>query len=78
MLHAGVMHIITNVFIQLRVGGYLNLVFGTFEWLTIYFASGIFGNICSCIFLSDSVGVGSSGAVLGMLCSWLVWIVFRW
>lgn len=63
---------------QLRVGGYLNLVFGNIEWFIIYFASGIFGNICSCIFLKDSVGVGSSGAVLGMLCSWLVWIIFRW
>jgi hypothetical protein len=28
--------------------------------------------------LPDSVGVGSSGAVLGMLASWIVWIVFRW
>lgn len=78
MLHAGIMHIVTNVFIQFRVGGYLELIFGTFEWAIIYFASGIFGNICSCIFLSDSVGVGSSGAVLGMLCAWLVWIIFRW
>lgn len=33
---------------------------------------------CSCIVLPNSVGVGSSGAVLGMLASWIVWIVFRW
>eukprot|EP01041_Mallomonas_annulata_P007243 gene7243-14777_t len=61
-LHAGIIHIISNVFIQMRVGGYLNLVFGTPTWLIIYFASGIFGNMWSCIFLPDSVGVGSSGA----------------
>ena len=24
------------------------------------------------------MGVGSSGAVLGMLASWIVWILFRW
>ena len=28
--------------------------------------------------LPDPVGVGSSGAVLGMLASWIVWILFRW
>ena len=32
----------------------------------------------SCIVLPDPVGVGSSGAVLGMLASWIVWILFRW
>jgi hypothetical protein len=24
------------------------------------------------------VGVGSSGALMGMLSSWVVWIIFRW
>lgn len=32
----------------------------------------------SCIFLPNSVGIGSSGAVLGMLTAWIVWILFRW
>jgi len=78
MLHAGVFHILSNVLIQLRVGGYLNLVYGNAKWLWIYLVSGVFGNICSCIFLPDSVGVGSSGALLGMLTSWIAWIIFRW
>lgn len=77
-LHAGIIHIISNVAIQLRVGGYLEIVFGKFRWVVIYFASGIYGNMLSCIFLPDSVGVGSSGALLGMLTAWIVWIIFRW
>jgi membrane associated rhomboid family serine protease len=77
-LHAGVRHIISNVGIQLRVGGYLELVFGRPSWVFIYFSSGIYGNMLSCIFLPDSVGIGSSGAVLGMLTAWIVWILFRW
>jgi hypothetical protein len=32
----------------------------------------------SCCFLPESVGVGSSGALMGMLSSWVVWIIFRW
>ena len=78
MLHAGVLHLLSNAFIQLRVGGYLNRVFGTPRWLFIYLISGVYGNILSCVFLSNTVGVGSSGALLGMLTSWIVWIIFRW
>jgi membrane associated rhomboid family serine protease len=77
-LHAGLLHIASNAFIQLRVGGYLNRIYGTWKWMFIYMISGIFGNMMSCIFLPDAVGVGSSGAVLGMLSSWMVWLVFRW
>ncbi len=77
-LHAGIIHLISNVAIQLRVGGYLEVVFGAPRWLFIYFSSGIYGNMLSCVFLPDSVGIGSSGAVLGMLTAWIVWILFRW
>lgn len=78
MLHGGIWHIIPNVLIQLRIGGYLNLIFGTVRWLFIYLMAGIFGGMMSCIFLPDAVGVGSSGALLGILSAWLVWIIFRW
>eukprot|EP01042_Synura_sphagnicola_P031240 gene31240-40219_t len=45
MLHAGVLHVLCNVLIQLRIGGYLNLVFGNLKWSMIYIFSGVFGNI---------------------------------
>lgn len=77
-LHAGILHLLSNGFIQLRIGGYLNRVFGTLPWLFIYFASGIYGNMLSCIFLPDAIGVGSSGALMGILSAWLIWIIFRW
>jgi len=78
MLHAGILHIVPNVAIQLRIGGYLNLVYGNVKFLWIYFFGGVFGVLMSCCFLPDSVGVGSSGALMGMLASWVVWILFRW
>mmetsp|Transcript_5243 Transcript_5243/g.8493 ORF Transcript_5243/g.8493 Transcript_5243/m.8493 type:complete len:441 (+) Transcript_5243:39-1361(+) len=78
MLHGGIFHIIPNGAIQLRIGGYLNIIYGTWKWFFIYFMSGIFGAMMSCCFLPNSVGVGSSGAVMGMLSSWVVWIIFRW
>lgn len=78
MLHAGVMHMLTNGCIQLRVGGYLNLLFGTPKWFFIYFAAGVYGTMASVVFLPETVGVGASGALLGNLSAWLVWIFFRW
>ena len=78
MLHAGIFHLLSNVFIQIRIGAYLNIVYGNLKWLIIYLLAGIFGNMMSLCFLPESVGVGSSGAVLGMLTSWVVWILFRW
>jgi membrane associated rhomboid family serine protease len=77
-LHAGIVHILSNVSIQLFVGGYLNLIYGNFQFCAIYLAAGIFGNMLSCIALPESVSVGSSGSVLGLLTSWVVWIIFRW
>ena len=77
-VHAGVLHLIPNVFIQLQVGGYLNVIFTTPVWLWIYIVSGMFGFMLSCIFEPNSVGVGSSGSLMGMLTAWVVWIVFRW
>lgn len=78
MMHAGVIHLLSNTLIQLRVGGYLNIVFGTPRFTIIYLLSGIFGNLLSCIFLPDGVSVGASGALLGILGAWSVWIIFRW
>ena len=45
VLHAGVIHLLSNVLIQLRIGGYLNLVYGTWKWLLIYIGSGLFGEL---------------------------------
>ncbi len=78
IMHAGIVHLLSNMIIQLRVGGYLNIVYGNVRWATIYLLSGVFGNLCSCMFLPDGVSVGASGAILGMLSSWCVWIGFRW
>ena len=57
---------------------YLNLLFGTPQWIVIYFSSGIFGFMLSCIYSPNSIGMGSSGSILGLLSAWILWIVFRW
>ncbi|RYH32443.1 rhomboid family intramembrane serine protease [archaeon] len=63
--------------LQLFMGGYLILIFGHVKYLAIFFLAGIYGQIASCLFLPSTVGVGSSGAIMGMLGAWAVWIVYR-
>jgi len=77
-LHAGVIHIFSNVYIQWRVGSYLYLLWGSVPWLLIYFLSGVYGNILSCISHPDDVGVGSSGSLMGILAAWVVFIIYTW
>jgi rhomboid protease GluP len=76
MLHWGFFHLALNLMMQLTVGSYLNLLYGSPRWLCVYFVSGVFGELASCCFLPSHVGAGSSGAIMGLLTSWLVWIFF--
>jgi rhomboid protease GluP len=43
MVHSGILPMLPNVAIQLWVGGYLNLVYGSWKWFWIYLVSGVFG-----------------------------------
>jgi membrane associated rhomboid family serine protease len=78
MLHAGIFHLVPNVAVQLRIGGYLNLVYGTPVFAAVYLCSGTFGALCSCLAYPNHVSVGSSGSLMGELSSWVVWLLFRW
>lgn len=77
-VHAGVVHLACNVYVQWQVCGFLSALWGRFSWLLIYFFSGIFGNIYSVIESPNAVGVGSSGGLMGVLAAWAVFIVITW
>ena len=77
MIHAGVYHLSTNITMQLLISGYLEHIWGARVFFTIYFSCGIVGYLCSCCFLYNSVSVGSSGSIMGLLASWLVDITFN-
>ena len=76
MLHAGVYHLLANISLQILISGYLEQTWGVIIFFGIYFTTGLVGYLCSCCFLYDSVSVGSSGSIMGLLASWLLDIVF--
>ena len=66
-LHAGIMHILFNMFCLFIFGPELEKVTGKMRFFTIYMLAGIFGNVAT-YFLKDPtyMHVGASGAIFGI------------
>lgn len=72
-LHAGIIHLVTNLMVQIIFGIVLERRFGTIRFATIYLISGIGGNLMSAIFVPRNlVTVGASGALFGIIMMWIV------
>lgn len=65
-LHAGVIHLIGNIMVQIETGVFFEREWGTFRWLIIYLVSAVGSSALSVIFMPDAISVGSSGAVMGL------------
>lgn len=65
-LHAGIIHLFCNISVQLETGAFFEREWGSLVWLIVYLTSAVGSSIMSCIFMPDTVGVGSSGAVMGL------------
>jgi len=77
-LHGGVIHLLSNVFMQLQFGINLEVIWGTRRWLVVFAVSGLCSNIASCIFLPNGLGIGSSGAICGLIGADLVFVLVTW
>jgi len=78
VLHSGIIHLLMNLFVQLRYGIYLERKWGTFKLLLLYVISGIGSVILSCLLKPSSISVGASGALAGLLGAHLVFIIVSW
>lgn len=66
-LHAGVLHLVFNMAMLLRVGMALEEVYGPVKTAAVYLIAGVSGVGCSAVFIPEIDGVGASGAVFGLL-----------
>ncbi len=65
-LHADLMHLIFNMMALFILGKDIERFFGKKKFLAIYFISGLVGSAASYL-LIDSVSVGASGAIFGLM-----------
>ena len=67
-LHAGIVHLLCNMYSLYIIGPQVESFFGKLKYLFIYIFSGICGSIFSLAFASKySLSVGASGAIFGLL-----------
>jgi rhomboid protease GluP len=69
-LHVSIFHLIFNIYALFVIGNQLESYIGKFKFLIIYLVSAICGSLMSCIF-NQSISVGASGAIFGLLGSLL-------
>ncbi|MDV4149756.1 rhomboid family intramembrane serine protease [Clostridium sp. AL.422] len=71
-LHGGIVHILFNMSALNIIGRQVENVYGGKRFLIIYLLSALGGNVFSYLFKPESISVGASGAVFGLLGAMLV------
>lgn len=71
-LHGGIIHIFFNMSALNIIGKEVETVYGGKKFLIIYFISALGGNIFSYLFKPNSISVGASGAIFGLLGAMLM------
>jgi len=77
-LHAGFIHLFSNLFFQLRFGFVNELRWGIFRFIGIYFVTGIGASFLSCLGSPGSVSVGASGALFGVVGANISYLIYNW
>ena len=65
-LHAGMTHLLMNMFSLYLIGRGAEMYFDTKSYLSIYLFSGLLGGLASLYIHPVSVGIGASGAIFGV------------
>lgn len=73
-LHAGLIHIGLNMISLNAIGPLVENIYGKYKYITLYLISGVVAALSSFAF-SDSVSVGASGAIFGILGAVLVFSI---
>jgi membrane associated rhomboid family serine protease len=71
-LHANLIHILFNMYALYMFGYLIEGAFGKARFIAIYFVTGFLASVASYTFSSaESLGVGASGAIFGLLGAWV-------
>ncbi|XP_057852980.1 RHOMBOID-like protein 2 [Cryptomeria japonica] len=77
-LHAGVVHLLSNMLSLVFIGIRLEQEFGFFKIGMLYLLSGFGGSLLSALFIQNNISVGASGALFGLLGAMLSELLTNW
>ncbi|SHH15628.1 rhomboid family intramembrane serine protease [Thermosipho atlanticus] len=66
-VHGGFLHLLFNMYALYYLGRIVEGIYGTDKFLSFYFVSGLIGNIATQLFYYNSLSVGASGAIFGLV-----------
>ena len=66
-LHGSLLHIACNMYMLYIIGPQIEKIFGKIKYILIYFVSCITSSILSMIINPDSISVGASGGIFGLM-----------
>ena len=69
-IHGGILHLMLNMYALYIIGSQMESYLGKIRYVVVFLISGLIGSLFSLIF-SNSVSVGASGAIFGLLGSLL-------
>jgi rhomboid protease GluP len=76
-VHAGVLHLLMNMYALLYIGMFLEPLLGKFRFVAAYVLTGVCAGLMSLAMHSFTVGVGASGAIFGMYGVFLAMLTTR-
>ncbi|GAB4858222.1 RHOMBOID-like protein 3 [Ancistrocladus abbreviatus] len=77
-IHAGLIHLLVNMLSLVFIGIRLEQQFGFARIGIIYLLAGFGGSILSSLFIQNSISVGASGALFGLLGAMLSELITNW
>ena len=66
-MHGGFLHLAFNMYALYILGNYAEGIYGTYRFISYFLITGIVGNIATHFFYYDSLSVGASGAIFGLV-----------
>lgn len=66
-MHGGFLHLAFNMYALYILGSYVESIYGTDRFLSYYFLTGLAGNLATHVFYYNSLSVGASGAIFGLV-----------
>jgi len=78
LLHGGILHLASNLFFQCRVGFIFELRWGLTNYILTYVLTGIGASYFSCLMSQNSISVGASGALFGLIGADISYLIMNW
>lgn len=78
LLHAGILHLASNMFFQLRFGYVTEARWGKVKWIAVYVLAGLMASLWSTVISPDTVSVGASGALFGIVGADITYLAYNW